>query len=192
MNPRVDQFLRKAKKWQIEMTLLRELILYCKLTEEIKWMHPCYTSGQANIVLIHGFKDYCALLFFKGVLMKDPRNLLVQQTANVQTARQLRFSSLEEIRKLSPQIKAYIKEAIRVENAGLKVEFKKTADYSIPEEFKTKLKQDKKLKAAFEQLTPGRQKGYLLYFSSAKQTETRKRRIEKYIPEILKGKGIED
>lgn len=192
MNPKVDLFLGKTKKWQQEMPFLRELILSCKLTEEFKWMHPCYTSGGSNIVLVHGFKDYCALLFFKGVLMKDPKGLLVQQTANVQTARQIRFSNLDEIRKLSPQIKAYIKEAIRVEKAGLKVEYKKTADYAMPEEFKATLKLDKKLKAAFEQLTPGRQKGYLLYFSAAKQSETRIRRIEKFIPAILKGKGVDE
>jgi uncharacterized protein YdeI (YjbR/CyaY-like superfamily) len=192
MNPKVDLFLGKTKKWQQEMTFLRELILSCKLTEEFKWMHPCYTSGGSNIVLVHGFKDYCALLFFKGVLMKDPKGLLVQQTANVQTARQIRFSNLNEISKLSPRIKAYIKEAIRVENAGLKVEYKKTADYAMPDEFKAALKLDKKLKTAFEQLTPGRQKGYLLYFSAAKQPETRIRRIEKYIPAILKGKGVDE
>ncbi len=174
------------------MALLREIVLSCKLTETFKWMHPCYTLDEANLVLIHGFKDYCALLFFKGMLMKDPEKILIQQTANVQDRRQLRFRNLGEIRKQTAVIRAYIKEAIRVEKAGLKVEYKKTGEYSMPDEFSEKLKKDKKLKSAFENLTQGRQKGYLLYFSAAKQALTRESRIKKYIPSILAGKGLND
>jgi len=192
MNPKVDQFLIKTRKWREEMTLLREIVLSCKLNEEIKWMHPCYTLGEANIVLIHGFKDYCALLFFKGVLMNDPKKLLIQQTANVQDRRQLRFRNIDEVQKLATVIRSYIKEAIRVEKDGLKVAYKKTEEFAMPEEFNIRLKKDKKLKAAFERLTPGRQKGYLLYFNAPKQTATRERRIEKYIPAILAGKGLTD
>jgi uncharacterized protein YdeI (YjbR/CyaY-like superfamily) len=192
MDPKVDTFLSKAKKWQEEMTLLREIILDCNLDEDYKWMHPCYTYENSNIVLIHQFKEYCALLFFKGVLMKDKKGLLIQQTENVQDRRQMRFTSLEEIEALRPVIKEYIKEAIKIEQSGLKVEFKQTADFNMPEEFKMRLDKDKKLKSAFEGLTPGRQRGYLLYFSSAKRSETRESRIEKYIPQILSGKGLED
>jgi uncharacterized protein YdeI (YjbR/CyaY-like superfamily) len=192
MNPKVDQFLINTRKWREEMTLLREIVLSCKLNEEIKWMHPCYTLGEANIVLIHGFKEYCALLFFKGVLMKDPKKLLIQQTANVQERRQLRFRNIDDVRKLATVIRSYIKEAIRVEKEGLKVVYKKTADFAMPEEFRILLEKNKKLMAAFERLTPGRQKGYLLYFNAPKQTATRERRIEKYLPAILAGKGIND
>lgn len=192
MESKVEKFFDKAKKWKEEMALLREIVLSCKLNETFKWMHPCYTQEEANIVLIHGFKDYCALLFFKGVLMKDPEKILVQQTANVQDRRQLRFSNPDEIRKQAPVIRKYIKEAMQVEKAGLKVVYKKTADFSMPAEFSAQLKKDKKLKSAFEKLTPGRQKGYLLYFAGAKQAATRESRIAKFIPSILAGKGLLD
>lgn len=192
MNPKVDQFLSKAKKWQDEMTLLREMVQECKLTEDFKWMHPCYTLDNANIVLIHGFKDYCALLFFKGVLMKDEKGILVQQTENVQDRRQLRFKSVAEIEKLESVIKDYINEAIAIEKAGLKVVMKTTAEFNIPEEFKTVLEEVPELNKAFYALTPGRQKAYLLYFSSAKQAKTREARIEKYMDKILNGKGLDD
>ncbi|MGV3585834.1 MAG: YdeI/OmpD-associated family protein [Adhaeribacter sp.] len=192
MNPKVDIFLSKAKKWREEMFLLREIVLDCNLNEEIKWMHPCYTYQNNNIVLIHGFKDYCALLFFKGVLMNDKAGLLIQQTENVQDRRQMRFTSLEEIVKLKSIIKDYVKEAIKIEQAGVKVTFKKTAEFNRPEEFEKLLQSDKEIELAFNGLTPGRQRGYLLYFSSAKQPKTRESRIEKYIPKILAGKGLND
>lgn len=192
MNTKVDSFLSKAKRWQEEMTLLREIVLECGLKEDYKWMHPCYTYQDSNIVLIHGFKDYCALLFFKGVLMKDQEGILIQQTENVQDRRQIRFRSLEEIVRLKPVIKDYIKEAIKIEQSDLKVEFKKTSDFNMPGEFQKRLESDKKLKVAFDGLTPGRQRGYLLYFSSAKQPQTRESRIEKYILKILDGKGLDD
>lgn len=192
MNPKVDQFLSKAKKWQDEMTLLREIALECNLTENFKWMHPCYTLDNANIVLIHGFKDYCALLFFKGVLMKDEKGILIQQTENVQDRRQIRFKNVEEIEKLESVIKDYINEAISIEKAGLKVVMKTTAEFNMPLEFKTVLEEMPELNKAFYSLTPGRQKAYLLYFSAAKQAKTRETRIEKYIDKILDGKGLDD
>ncbi|MCG7858683.1 DUF1801 domain-containing protein [Flavihumibacter sediminis] len=192
MNPKVDTFLSKAKKWKEEMTLLREIILDCKLEEDFKWMHPCYTHKGSNIVLIHGFKEYCALLFFKGVLMKDEKGILIQQTENVQDRRQIRFKNLAEIQKLKPVLKAYIKEAIKIEESGLKVEFRRTEDFPMPEEFEQLLKKDKMLRAAFDGLTPGRKRGYLLYFSAARQAKTRESRIEKYLPKILAGKGVDD
>lgn len=192
MNPKVDLFLDKAKKWQDEMKMLRSIVLSCGLKEDYKWMHPCYTDHERNIVLIHGFKEYCALLFFKGVLLKDKKGILIQQTENVQDRRQIRFTSLAEIVKLQTTIKEYIREAMEVEKAGLKVEFKKTAEFNIPAEFQKSLAKNKRLKKAFEGLTPGRQRGYLLYFSSAKQTKTREDRIKKYLPKILKGKGLDD
>lgn len=195
MNPKVDWFFKK-EKWQKEFEELRELILDCGLNEELKWGVPCYTlpSGKQkkNIVLIHGFKDYCAMLFFKGALLKDPKHLLIQQTENVQSARQIRFTNVKEIVKLEKTLKAYIYEAIEVEKAGLNVEFKKTAAFNMPEEFQKRLTKNPSLKKAFSSLTPGRQRGYLLYFSSAKQSKTREARIEKYIPQILKGKGLDD
>jgi len=174
------------------MKLLREICLDCGLTEEFKWMHPCYTFQGKNVVLIHGFKEYCALLFHKGVLLKDTNNILIQQTENVQSARQIRFTSLQEIIDLKPTIKAYIFEAIEVEKAGLEVKLKKTSEFKMPDEFKVALDNDPDLKAAFQGLTPGRQKGYLLYFSQAKQSTTRTSRVEKYIPKILQGKGLND
>ncbi|GEL09361.1 Uncharacterized conserved protein YdeI, YjbR/CyaY-like superfamily, DUF1801 family [Flavobacterium glycines] len=192
MNPKVKQFLNKAKKWQDEMTLLREMVLECNLEEDFKWMHPCYTLDNANIVLIHGFKEYCALLFFKGVLLKDEKGILIQQTENVQDRRQLRFKSVEEIQKLESVIKEYILEAIAIEKAGLKVVLKTTSEYKMPEEFQIVLEEMPELKTAFYKLTPGRQKAYLLYFSAAKQAKTREARIEKYIEKILTGKGLDD
>ncbi len=192
MNPKVDLFLRKAKKWQEEMTLLRRIILDCGLTEEIKWMHPCYTLKKSNIVLIHGFKEYCALLFHKGALLKDAEGILVQQTENVQSARQIRFTNLQQIVDLKATLKAYIYEAIEVEKAGLQVKLKKTSEFNMPEEFQTKLEKNSDLKTAFEALTPGRQRGYLLHFSQPKQSKTRESRIEKCIPQIFEGKGLND
>jgi uncharacterized protein YdeI (YjbR/CyaY-like superfamily) len=192
MNPKVDWYFSKAKKWQEELEKLRAIVLDCNLTEELKWGCPCYTFEKSNIVLIHAFREYCALLFFKGALLKDNKHILIQQTANVQAARQIRFTHVREIMKLEKTLKAYIYEAIQVEVAGLKVELKKTKEFTIPEEFQKKLDKNRALKKAFYELTPGRQRGYLLYFSSAKQSKTRESRIEKYLPHILDGKGLED
>jgi len=192
MNPKVDFFFSKAKKWQEEFEKLRTIILDCGLTEELKWGKPCYTFQNSNIVLIHGFKEYCALLFFKGALLKDAKGILVQQTKNVQAARQIRFTNVREIDKIEPILKAYIKEAIEVEKAGLKVDYKKTADFAIPEEFQNKLDEIPALKTAFDALTPGRQRGYILYFSAPKQSKTRESRIEKCMQQILDGKGLND
>ena len=193
MNPKVvDRFLDKAKKWKLEMKVLRETCLDCGLTEEFKWMHPCYTFQGKNIVLIHDFKEYCALLFHKGALLKDTDGILVQQTENVQSARQIRFTDLQEIIDLKSTIKAYIFEAIEVEKLGLEVQMKKTSEFKMPEEFKQALDNNSDLKSAFKALTPGRQRGYLLYFSQAKQAKTRVSRIEKYIQQILQGKGLND
>ena len=193
MNPKViDRFLDRAKNWKDEMKLLRKICLDCLLTEDFKWMHPCYTFQGKNIVLIHGFKDYCALLIYKGALLKDTENILIQQTENVQSARQIRFTNLQEIIDLEQTIKAYIFEAIEVEKAGLEVKMKTTDEFNMPEEFKKVIKEDSKLKKAFETLTPGRQRGYLLYFSQAKQSKTRESRIEKCIPKILDGKRLTD
>jgi uncharacterized protein YdeI (YjbR/CyaY-like superfamily) len=192
MNPKVDWFFNKATTWQKEYEKLRAIVLDCGLTEELKWGCPCYTFEKSNIVLIHGFKDYCALLFMKGALLKDKKKILVQQTENVQAARQIRFTNIQEIVKLKATLKAYIYEAVEAEEAGLKVTLKKTKEFAVPEEFQKKLAKNRSLKKAFEALTPGRQRGYLLYFSSAKQAKTRESRIEKYIPQILDGKGLED
>lgn len=192
MNPKIDEFIDRATKWQKEFEKLRDIVLACDLTEELKWGQPCYSYQKSNIVLIHGFKDYCALLFFKGSLLNDPSGILIQQTRNVQVARQIRFTNLKEITKLAKVIKSYIYEAIEIERAGLKPKLKKTADFKVVEEFQKKLDKRPALRTAFEKLTPGRQKGYLLYFASAKQAKTRESRIEKYIPEILKGKGLDD
>jgi len=191
-NPQVDWYFTKAKSWREESTKLRAIILDCGLTEELKWGKPCYTYENGNIVLIHGFKDYCAVLFFKGALLKDAKAILVQQTENVQAARQIRFTNLREIVKLGPTLKAYIKEAIKVEKAGLEVTYKKTSEFRIPEEFQNKLDERPALKTAFTALTPGRQRGYLLYFSAPKQSKTREARVKKCIPRILKGKGLDD
>lgn len=192
MNPKVDWFFNKVTKWQQEYKELRMLILDCGLTEELKWGCPCYTFQNSNIVLIHGFKNYCALLFMQGVLLKDKKKILVQQTENVQAARQIRLTNIQEIVKNKSTLKSYIKEAIELEKAGLKLELKKTTEYKMPEEFQLVLDDMPELKTAFNNLTPGRQRGYLLYFASAKQTKTREARIEKYIPKILDGKGLED
>jgi uncharacterized protein YdeI (YjbR/CyaY-like superfamily) len=200
MNPRVDFYFDKEKKWQEEIRKLRTIILGCGLTEELKWGCPCYTwpaetggkSKRANIVLIHVFKEYCAVLFFKGALLNDAKGILVQQTENVQSARQARFTNVRDIIKLQPTLRAYIYEAIEVEKAGLKIEFKKPEEFRMAEEFQEKLDKAPKLKAAFEALTPGRQRAYLLYFSAPKQSKTRIERVEKYTKQILGGKGLND
>ncbi len=192
MNPKVDAFLKEATQWREEYARLRKIVLACGLTEELKWGHPCYSFEEHNIVIIHGFMEYCALLFTEGVLLKDPRRILIQQTENVQAGRQARFTNLREIVKLEPVLKAYIKEAIEAEKAGLKVEYKKTSEFKMAEEFKDKLDKTPALKKAFAALTPGRQRGYLLFFSAAKQSETRAARVEKCMPQILAGKGLND
>ena len=192
MNPKVDFFFDKGGKWQKEYEKLRTIVLDCGLIEELKWGCPCYTFEGRNIVLIHGFKDYCALLFFKGVLLSDANGLLIQQTKNVQSGRQIRFTNVREINKMQAILKSYIYEAIEVERAGLKVKLKKTAEFEIPEEFQVKLNKSRALKTAFESLTPGRQRAYIFYFSQAKQSKTRKERVEKYVKKILDGKGLED
>lgn len=192
MNPDVDFFFDKPGKWQEAYEILRQLILDCGLTEELKWGVPCYTFQNSNVVLIHGFKEYCALLFHKGVLLKDNEQILIQQTKNVQSARQIRFTDAGQIREMAPVLKAYIYEAVEVEKAGLKVEFKKTKAFTVPEEFQQFLDADSELEAAFKALTPGRQRGYLLYFSQPKQSKTRTARVEKSIPMIFAGKGPND
>lgn len=191
-NPKVDAILRQAGKWQEEFETLRTIALDCQLTEELKWYQPCYTFEGKNIVLIHGFKEYCALLFFKGVLMRDPKGILIQQTENVQAGRQIRFTNLQQIVKMKPILKSYIQEAIDIEKAGLKVKLKKTSEYKIPAEFQKKLKEISGLKTAFAALTPGRQRGYLYYFSQPKQSKTREARVEKYVQQIFNGKGLDD
>ena len=192
MNPKVDWFFDKATQWQEEYEKLRVICLDCGLTEELKWGQPCYTLNNANIVLIHGFKEYCALLLFKGALLNDPNGILIQQTENVQSPRQIRFTSTMEIIKLEPVLKAYLHNAIDVEKAGLKLELKKTKDFAVPAEFQTKLDGSPVLKAAFEALTPGRQRNYLFHFSKPKLAKTREERVEKAIPLILSGKGLDD
>lgn len=192
MNPKVDFFFEKASKWQDAYELLRTIVLDCGLIEELKWGVPCYTFQQTNVVLIHGFKDYCALLFHKGALLNDAEGILIQQTENVQAARQIRFTSLEQILEMKSIIKAYIFEAIEVEKAGLKVELKKTTEFKMADEFQAVLDEMTELKTAFYALTPGRQRAYLLHFSAPKQAKTREARVEKYIPKILDGKGLED
>ena len=192
MNPKVEGFLGKAKKWQEELKALRRIILDCQLDEEVKWRHPCYTFQGKNIVLINGFKEYCALLFMKGVLLKDANSILVAPGQNTQSGRLVRFTDVREIVEMEPTLKAYIHEAIEAEKSGLKVRLKKTAEFKIPEEFKKKLDEIPALKTAFDALTPGRQRGYLLYFSGAKQPKTRESRVEKHMQQILKGKGLDD
>ncbi|MDH6253867.1 uncharacterized protein YdeI (YjbR/CyaY-like superfamily) [Chryseobacterium sp. H1D6B] len=192
MNPKVDFFFDKAKQWQREFEKLRVIALGTGLEEELKWGCACYTYHGKNIFLIHGFKEYCALLFFKGALLNDTNKILIQQTENVQGARQIRFTDIQEITDLEKIIKTYIYEAVEVEKAGLKVELKKTKEFEMPEEFQNKLDENSLLKKAFESLTPGRQRAYLLYFSSAKQPKTRETRIQKYIPLIIEGKGLND
>jgi len=192
MNPKVDWFFNKASQWQEEYLKLRMICLDCGLTEELKWGCPCYALNGNNIVLIHGFKEYCALLFFKGALLDDTNGILIQQTKDVQSARQIRFPNIVEIAEMEAIVKVYIYEAIEVEKAGLKVELKTTADFAVPAELQTKLDHIPALKTAFEALTPGRQRGYLFYFSQPKQSKTREARVEKYIPKILSGKGLDD
>ena len=192
MNPKVDWFFSKDTKWQKEYEKLRMIILDCGLVEELKWGCPCYTFEKNNIVLIHGFKEYCAVLFFKGALLNDPNGILIQQTKNVQSARQVRFTNVREIVKMEKILKAYIYEAIEVERAGLKVKLKKTSEYKIPEEFQKKLNKTAALKTAFYALTPGRQRAYIFYFSQPKQSKTREERVEKYRKQILNGKGLND
>jgi uncharacterized protein YdeI (YjbR/CyaY-like superfamily) len=192
MNPKVDFFFNKAEKWQEEFEKLRTIVLDCGLSEELKWGVPCYTFQDSNIILIHGFKEYCALLFMKGALLEDAMGILIQQTDNVQAARQIRFTDVEEIEEMEHILKGYINEAIEVEKAGLEVEFKETSEFNMPEEFQNKLDENPALKTAFEALTPGRQRGYLLYFSGAKQPKTRRSRVEKYTQQILDGKGLND
>jgi uncharacterized protein YdeI (YjbR/CyaY-like superfamily) len=189
---KVEKYIEKIEKWKEETKLLRKICLDCGLDEDFKWMHPCYTFQGNNIVLIHGFKDYCALLFHKGVLLQDTNNILIQQTENVQSARQIRFTKVQEIIDLKSIIKAYIFEAIEAEKAGLEVKMKKTSEFKMPDEFKKTLEDNPDLKSAFRALTPGRQRGYLLYFSQAKQSKTRESRIEKSISKILEGKGLND
>jgi uncharacterized protein YdeI (YjbR/CyaY-like superfamily) len=192
MHPTFHLFLDEAQKSQQQFTQLRPPILDCGLTEELKWGQPCYIFQNSNIVLIHGFKEYCALLFFKGALLNDPNDILIQQTENVQAARQVRFTSVREVVKLKPILKAYIYEAIEVEKAGLKVKLKKTSDFKMPEEFRNKLNKNAALKKAFNALTPGRQRAYIFHFSQPKQSKTRESRVEKYIPQIMEGKGLND
>jgi uncharacterized protein YdeI (YjbR/CyaY-like superfamily) len=192
MNPKVDFFFDKTEKWQEEFKKLRKIILACDLSEELKWGVPCYTFQGSNIVLVHGFKEYCAILFVKGALLQDARGLLIQQTENVQAARQIRFTHASEIAALEPVLKDYIQAAIEVEKAGLKVNYKKAAEFSMPEEFIDKLEEVPGLQDAFEALTPGRQRAYILYFSAPKQIKTREARIEKWMQQILAGKGLND
>jgi len=192
MNAKVDFFFTNNSKWQKEYEQLRKIVLDCGLTEELKWGCPCYTLQKKNVVLIHGFKEYCALLFMKGALLKDTHGILIQQTENVQSARQIRFTEVKEIVELAPVLKGYINAAAAVEKAGLKVTLKQTAEYIMPAEFKKKLDKNRALKTAFEELTPGRQRQYLFYFSQAKQAETREARIEKCVPQIMHGLGLND
>jgi uncharacterized protein YdeI (YjbR/CyaY-like superfamily) len=192
MNPKVDWYFSKSKKWQEELERLRTIVLDCHLTEELKWGCPCYTFKEHNIVLIHDFKEYCAFLFFKGALLHDTNGILIQQTKNVQAARQIRFTNVREIVKMKPILKAYIYEAIEVEKAGLKVNYKKTREFTIPEELQNKLDEIPGLEKAFKALTPGRQRAYILYFSAPKQSKTREARVEKCARQILNGKGLHD
>lgn len=192
MNPKVDEFIRNAPKWREEFTELRKIVLDCQLTEELKWGVPCYTFQGKNTVLIHGFKEYCAVLFFKGALLKDARGILVQQTENVQASRQIRFTNVQEIVGIKPILKDYIREAVEVEKAGLNVDFKKNAELTIPVELQSKFNEIPALKTAFGALTPGRQRAYVLYFSQPKQSKTRESRVEKCVPQILEGKGLHD
>lgn len=192
MNPKVDEFLERQDRWKKEIAKLRTIALACKLDEDFKWGQPCYTVEGKNVAIIHGFKDYCAILFMKGALLEDPEKILFQQTENVQAGRQVRFTTLKEIAALEPVLKAYLKEAIELEKAGAKVARKSTADYAVPEELVARFDADPALKEAFDALTPGRQRAYLLHFSGAKQAATRAARIDKYAPKILAGKGLDD
>lgn len=191
-NPKVDHYLAHAKSWQQELAQLRAIILDCKLTEELKWGVPCYTLNGANVVLVHVFKAYCAVLFFKGALLKDPEGILVQQTKNTQASRQIRFTNLQEVVEKKAAVKAYVKEAMAVEKSGLKVNFKSTEAFDMPEEFQSRLEDIPALRTAFEALTPGRQRAYLLHFSEPKQAKTKAARVEKCMPKIFSGKGLDD
>lgn len=191
-NPKVDFYFKKAQKWQKEIKKLRSIVLDCGLAEQLKWGCPCYTFQNSNIVLIHVFKEYCALLFFKGALLHDTNGILIQQTKNVQSARQIRFNNVRDIVEMESILKSYVHQAIEVAQSGMKVNYKKTSDFAIPEEFQKKLDKIPVLKNAFDALTPGRQRAYLFYFAQAKQSKTRESRVEKYIPQILKGKGLDD
>jgi len=191
-NPQADAFFANAKRWKAEYGRLREIVMDCGLTEDFKWMHPCYTLGDKNVVLIHGFKEYCALLFHKGALLKDPNGILIQQTENVQAARQIRFKNVQEIDEREAILKAYISDAINVEKAGLEVTFKKNAEFAVAEELQREFDDHPSFKTAFEALTPGRQRAYLLHFSQPKQAKTREARVAKYKPKILEGKGLDD
>ncbi|WPO79217.1 YdeI/OmpD-associated family protein [Flavobacterium sp. KACC 22761] len=192
MNPKVDFFFDEATKWQEELEQMRVIALECQLTEELKWGNPCYTYQNNNVILIHAFKDYCAFLFFKGALLNDTDGILIQQSENVQAARHIRFTNLQEIIDLKSILKTYIYEAIEIEKAGLKVILKKTSDFPVSEEFQKKLDENPDLKKAFETLTPGRQRAYLLHFSQPKQSKTREARVEKHTQNILDGKGLND
>lgn len=192
MNKKVDAFVERQGKWRAEFEALRAILLGTKLTEELKWGQPCYALDGKNVALIHGFKDYCAILFFKGALLKDPKGVLIQQTKNVQSARQIRFTSVAEVTKLAKTVKAYVREAIAIERAGLKVQLKTTEDFERPPELEAKLAANAKLKAAFAALTPGRQRAYIFHFAQAKQSKTRAARVDKHIPRILKGLGLND
>ncbi len=192
MNPKVDAFLKREDKWRAELGKLRAILLSTGLTEELKWGQPCYALDGKNVALIHGFKEYCAVLFHKGALLKDPKGVLVQQTKNVQSARQIRFTSVQDVTKLEKTLKAYLREAIAIERAGLTVQLKKTEDFELPEEFESKLVANAKLKKAFAALTPGRQRAYIFHFSQPKLSKTRTARVEKHIPRILKGLGLDD
>jgi uncharacterized protein YdeI (YjbR/CyaY-like superfamily) len=191
-NPKVDFYFAKAEKWREEIKKLRKIVLDCQLTEELKWGVPCYTFENNNIVLIHVFKEYCAVLFFKGALLKDAHGVLIQQTKNVQAARQIRFTNGGQVAEMEAILKTYIYEAIEVEKAGLEVDYKKSTEFTIPQEFQSKLKENHAVKTAFDALTPGRQRAYILYFSAPKQAKTRQSRVEKYTKHILKGKGLND
>lgn len=191
-NSKVDFYFNKVQKWQKEIKKLRTIVLDCGLTEELKWGCPCYAFQNSNIVLIHVFKEYCALLFFKGALLHDTNGILIQQTKNVQSARQIRFNNVKDIVEIESILKSYVHQAIEVEQSGMKVNYKKTSDFAIPEEFQKRLDKNRALKNAFDALTPGRQRAYLFYFDQAKQSKTRESRVKKYIPQILKGKGLDD
>jgi len=192
MNPKVDAFLKRQDKWRAEFEKLRGILLDCGLTEELKWGQPCYALDGKNVALIHGFKEYCAILFIKGALLHDSKGVLIQQTKNVQAARQIRFKSVQEVTKLEKTVKAYLRKAIEVERAGLNVQFKKTEDFGLPEEFESRLAANARLRAAFAALTPGRQRGYIFHFSQPKLSTTRAARVEKHIPRILEGLGLDD
>jgi uncharacterized protein YdeI (YjbR/CyaY-like superfamily) len=192
MNPKVDAFLKRQDKWRAEFAKLRGILLDTGLTEELKWGQPSYALDGSNVVLIHGFKEYCAILFHKGALLQDRKGVLIQQTKNVQSARQIRFTSVQDVSKLEKTVKAYVREAIKIERAGLKVQFKKTEEFELPEELESALAANAKLRAAFAALTPGRQRGYIFHFSQPKLSKTRVARVEKNIPRILKGLGLDD